>query len=134
MAFFPWFFWSLFNVSLHLPLKLINLGNLQYFFDVGEAATPPWTLQGFQRSHLLGLYEKNSTAKIWQIFWQNFLRKLVFLNFIFFTFLPIIMLPGKISEHAVPHQQFAEKILYWYLKKQICSNSEKQSYFFWDIL
>ena len=38
-----------------------------------------------------------------KLIWQNFLRKFVFFNFIFFTFLPIILLPGKISEHAVPH-------------------------------
>ena len=37
-----------------------------------------------------------------KVIWQNFLRKLVFLNFIFFTFLPLILLTGKISEHAAP--------------------------------
>ena len=41
LVFFPWFFWSLFNVSLHLRLNLINLGKLQCSFDVGEAATLP---------------------------------------------------------------------------------------------
>ena len=87
LAFFPWFFWSLFNVSLHLRLNLINLGKLQCSFDVGEVATPRRTWQGFQTSHLLGSNEKNSIAKIWQIFKKNFLRKMVFLNFYFFTFL-----------------------------------------------
>ena len=86
LALSPWFFWSLFDVSLHLRLNLINLGKLQCSFDVGEVATPPRTWQGFQTSNLLGLNEKNSSAKIWQIFWRNFLRKLVFLNFYFFTF------------------------------------------------
>ena len=86
LAFFPWFFWSLFNVSLHLRLNLINLGKLQCSFDVWEVANPPRTWQGFQMSHLLGLNEKNLTAKICQILLTNFLRKLVFLNFYFFSF------------------------------------------------
>ena len=72
-------------------------------FWCGGGSHPPCTWQGFQTSHLLGLNEKNSTAKIWQIFWQNFLQKLVFLNFYFFTFLYIFPVPDKISELAVPH-------------------------------
>ena len=87
LALLPWFFWSLFDVSFHLRLNLINLGKLQCSFDVGEAATPPRTWQGFQTSPILGLNEKNSIAKIWQISWQIFSRKLVFLNFHLFTFL-----------------------------------------------
>ena len=87
LAFFPWFFWSLFNVSLHLRLNLINLGKLQCSFDVWEVANPPRTWQGFQMSHLLGLNEKNSTAKFCQILLTNFFTKIgFFLTFIFSHF------------------------------------------------
>ena len=58
LALFTWFFWSLFDISLNLRLNLINLGKLQCSFDVGEAATPPRTWQGFQTSPLLGLNDK----------------------------------------------------------------------------
>ena len=37
----PWLFWSLFDINLHLRLKLINLGNSKCSFDVGEAAILP---------------------------------------------------------------------------------------------
>ena len=84
LALFPWFFWSLFDVSLHLRLNLINFGKLQYSFDVGEVATPPRTWQGFQTSNLLGLNEKNSTAKIWQIFLTKFFTKIGFFELLFF--------------------------------------------------
>ena len=75
---FLWFFWSLFDVSLHLRLNLINLGKLQCSFDVWEAATPPRTWQRFQMSPLLGLNEKKSTDKTWQIFWQFFYENCFF--------------------------------------------------------
>ena len=74
LAFFPWFSWSLFNVSLHLRLNLINLGKLQCSFDVGEAATPPCTWQGFQMLHLYGL--KNGVCQFFSLLlWR--LRSLI---------------------------------------------------------
>ena len=84
LALFTWFFWYLFHISLHLRLNLINLGKLQCSFDVGEVATPPRTWQGFQTSHLLGLNEKYSTAKIRQIFFTKFFTKIGFFELLFF--------------------------------------------------
>ena len=68
-------------------IKFDQFGQVTMLFWCGGGSHPPCTWQGFQTSHLLGLNEKNSTAKIEIFFWQNFLRKLVFMNFYFFTFL-----------------------------------------------
>ena len=86
---------SLFGIFSLIPLisiwckpsfeiKFDQFGQVTMLFWCGGGSHPPCTWQGFQMSHLLGLNEKNSTAKIWQIFWQNFLRKLVFLNLCLF--------------------------------------------------
>ena len=49
LALAPCFFWSVFDVSLHLRLNLINLGKLQCSFDVREAATLPAPDKGSRR-------------------------------------------------------------------------------------
>ena len=64
--------------------NLIDLSKLQCSSDVEEVATPPCTWQWFQTSHLLGLNEKYSTAKIWQIFFTNFFTKIGFFELLLF--------------------------------------------------
>ena len=69
-------------------IKFGQLGQVTMLFWCGGGIHPSRHLaRVFKTSPLLGLNEKNSIAKIWQISWQIFSRKLVFLNFYFFTFL-----------------------------------------------
>ena len=78
----PWLFWSLFDINLHLRLKLINLGNSKCSFDVGEAAilpTPDITLirvkwEKFNCQNLTNSFDK--------IFYENW----IFWTFIFLQF------------------------------------------------
>ena len=133
LAFFPWFFWSLFNVSLHLRLNLINLGKLQCSFDVWEVANPPRTWQGFQMSHLLGLNEKKLTAKICQILLTNFFTKIGLFEILFFyIFVNIFSFVQHIWAcitifFAYEYQKFTEfkpilinqKLNLWYFKEPV---------------
>ena len=83
LALFTRFFWSLFDISLHLRWNLINLGKLQMLFWCRGGRHPYPHLARVPDITLIWLRWKNSTTKYWQIFWQLFLQKLFFLTFIF---------------------------------------------------
>ena len=59
-------------------IKFDQFGQVIMLFWCEGGSHPLCTWQGFQRSHLLGLNEKNSTAKIWQISLTKFFTKIVF--------------------------------------------------------
>ena len=59
-------------------IKFDQIGRVTILFWCGGGSHPPCNWQGFQMSHLLGLNEKNSTAKICPIFLTQFFTKIVF--------------------------------------------------------
>ena len=65
-------------------IKFDQFGQVTMLFWCEGGSHPPCTWQGFQTSHLLGLNEKNSTAKIWQIFLTKFFTKIGFFELLFF--------------------------------------------------